>query len=227
LQPPSNELVATYKSHLRGLGKWDKSREIADENPCQGRVFRGARNMVEDSHGLQELFIELVGRHYEQEIGLRDPQIVNYVAQLLAEFCDVQQLYKIRNATGRGLSDVGEMLMESDPVYGPAPSFDRERQVRKHIGDYTLFFTGMFPESINHIRLRRDRMENFVDWMKAGKESYYIVSKFEHFEYAKVAPLFASLSNHFEQCVYGLNRVKNDLQEMQHPIIGRSNELLM
>ena len=28
--------------------------------------------------------------------------------------------------------------------------------------------------------------------MKAGKESYYIVSKFEHFEYAKVAPLFAS-----------------------------------
>ena len=37
---------------------------------------------------------------------------------------------------------------------GPAPSFDRERQVRKHIGDYTLFFTGMFPESINHFRLR-------------------------------------------------------------------------
>ena len=42
------------------------------------------------------------------------------------------------------------MVLESNPVYGPAPSFDRERQVRKHIGDYTLFFTGMFPESINH-----------------------------------------------------------------------------
>ena len=78
------------------------------------------------------------------------------------------------------------------PVYGPAPSFDRERQVRKHIGDYTLFFTGMFPESINHYRLRRQRLESLVDLMKAGKESYYIVSKFEYFEYAKVAPLFAS-----------------------------------
>jgi len=32
-------------------------------------------------------------------------------------------------------------------------------------------------------------LENFVEWVKAGKESYYIVSKFEHFEYAKVAPL--------------------------------------
>ena len=47
------------------------------------------------------------------------------------------------------------MLLESNPVFGPAPSFDRERQVRKHIGDYTLFFTGMFPESINHLHLRR------------------------------------------------------------------------
>ena len=63
--------------------------------------------------------------------------------------------------------------------------------------------------------------------MKAGKESYYIVSKFDHFEYAKVAPLFAMLSQHFEQCVYGLNLVKNDLEEMQHPIVRRANEILM
>jgi len=183
--------------------------------------------MIPESHPLQQLFIELVGRHYAEEIGLRDPQIVNYVAHLMAEFCDAEELFRIRNAGGRPLTDVGEMLVESNPIFGPAPSFDRERQVRKHIGDYTLFFTGMFPESINHFRLRRNRTENFVDWIKAGKESYYIVSKFEHFEYAKVAPLFANLSQNFEQCVYGLNLVKNELQEMQHPIAQRANELLM
>ena len=183
--------------------------------------------MIPESHPLQQLFIELVSRHYAEEIGLRDPQIVNYVAHLMAEFCDVEQLFKIRNAGGQPLTDVGEMLVESNPVFGPAPSFDRERQVRKHIGDYTLFFTGMFPESINHFRLRRHRTENFVDWIKAGKESYYIVSKFEHFEYAKVAPLFANLSQNFEQCVYGLNLVKNELQEMQHPLVQRATDLLM
>jgi hypothetical protein len=183
--------------------------------------------MVPESHPLQELFKELVARHYAEEIGIRDPQIVSYVAHLLTEFCEVEQLFKICNVSGKPLADVGEMLVESDPVYGPAPSFDRERQVRKHIGDYTLFFAGMFPESINHYRLRRNRVENFIDWMKAGKESYYIVSKFEHFEYTKVAPMFASLSKQFEQCVYGLNRVKDDLQEMQHPIVRRANELLM
>ena len=171
--------------------------------------------------------MELVDRHYSDEVGMRDPEVSSYVANILAEFCEVDQLFKLRNAAGRPLDDVGEMLLESDPIFGPAPSFDRERQVRKHIGDFTLFFTGMFPESINHFRMRRQRLENFVDFMKAGKESYYIVSKFEFFEYAKVAPMFARLSEHFEQCVYGLNLVKNELAEMQHPIAARAKEILM
>src|ERR1700757_1073450 len=180
--------------------------------------------MIPESHPLQQLFQDLIGRHYAEEIGIRDPQIVAYVSHLLAEFCEADQLYKIRDACNRPLADVGEMLLEADPVYGPATSFDRERQVRKHIGDYTLFFAGMFPESINHFRLRRDRLENLIDWMKAGKESYYIVSKFDYFEYTKVAPLFERLSKNFEHCVYGLNRVKNELAEMQHPIVRRANE---
>jgi len=184
-------------------------------------------SVIPETHPLREFFTELLGRHYAEEIGIRDPQLVAYVSQLLTEFCDAEQLFKLRNGANRPIDDVGEMLLESDPVYGPAPSFDRERQVRKHIGDFTLFFAGMFPESVNRYRLRRQRLESLVDWVKAGKESYYIVSKFEHFEYAKVAPLFANLSRNFEECVYGLNRVKNELEELQHPIVGRAQEFLM
>ena len=176
---------------------------------------------------LQQFFLELVSDHFSHNIGLRDPEVSGYVANMLTEFTEVEQLHKIRNAGGRPLDDVGAMLLEADPVFGEAPSFDRERAVRKHIGDYTLFFTGMFPEAINRFRLRRARLENFVDLIKAGKESYYIVSKFEFFEYAKVARLFAKLSARFEECVYGLNQVKNDLQERQHPIVRRTDELLM
>jgi hypothetical protein len=183
--------------------------------------------MIPDDHPLQKLFMEMVARHYAQEIGIRDPELVGYVAHLLTEFCDAEELFRIRNFAGKPLTDVGEMLIESNPVFGPAPSFDRERQVRKHIGDYTLFYAGMFPESINHLRLRRARVENFVDWMQAGKESYYIVSKFDCFEYTKVAPMFGKLSTQFEHCVYGLNCVKNELQELQHPIARRANDLLM
>lgn len=182
--------------------------------------------MISETHPIRRLFRELVQRQYGG-VGLRDAAIHEYVANMLTEFCEIEHLYKVRDATGRPLQDVGEMLLESDPVHGPAPSFEREREVRKHIGDYALFFTGMFPESINHWRLRRQRLEDFIDFVKAGKESYFIVSKFDQFEYAQVASVFKRLSGEFEHCVYGLNMVKNELQEMQHPIVRRTTELLM
>ena len=80
--------------------------------------------MIPDDHPLQRLFIEMVGRHYAHEIGIRDHEVIGYVAHLLAEFCDAEQLFKIHNAAGTALTDVGEMLMESNPIFGPAPSFD-------------------------------------------------------------------------------------------------------
>src|SRR5262245_2557727 len=133
--------------------------------------------MVSESNPLQQFFTVMVEHNYE-EVGVRNLEVQNYVATLLTEFCEGENLYKIKSADGRPLADLGEMLLESDPVYGAAASFDRERQVRKHIGDYTLFFTGMFPESLNSRRLRRSRVESLVDFVRAGKESYFIVSKF-------------------------------------------------
>lgn len=191
-------------------------------------VAQGKRGdeVIPESSPLQAFFKEVVERNYD-EVGVRSSEVHAYVANLLAEFCETETLYKIKNAEGRALCDIGEMILESDPIYGPAPCFDRERQVRKHIGDYALFFSGMFPQSLNQHRLRRMRMEALIDFVKAGKESYYIVSKFEHFEYAKVAPLFRKMSQEFERLVYGLNQVKNELEELQHPIARKTKEFLM
>lgn len=94
-------------------------------------------------------------------------------------------------------------------------SFQREREVRKHIGDYTLFLTGMFPEYVATLPRRGLRLDSLVDYVKAGKESYRIVAAFDQFEYRKVAPLFRRLAEEFEYCVYGLNRVKSDLEVLR------------
>ncbi|HXW13187.1 MAG TPA: hypothetical protein VEN79_01655 [Terriglobia bacterium] len=182
--------------------------------------------MISESNPLQQFFQELVARNYG-EVGVRNSEVQAYVSNLLTEFCEAENLYKLKDENGEPLHDVGAMLLAADPVYGSAPSFDRERQVRKHIGDYSLFFTGMWPEALNRFRLRRARMEGLIDFVRAGKESYFIVSKFEHFEYAKVAPLFRRMSLDFEQLVYGLNQVKNDLEEMQHPIVRQTREFIM
>lgn len=170
-------------------------------------------------HPLRALFAELVARHLFDDVRLRDAHVAGYVTDVLTDFTHMDNLYRIRNAHGRRLEDVGEMLIESNPLLA-ASSFDRERAVRKHIGDYTLFFLGIFPESLSQ-RARRQRLDAFVDYVKAGKESYFIVSAFDQFEYRGEAALFRNLSDNFELCVYGLNLVKRDLERFQRDYYQR------
>lgn len=177
---------------------------------------------ISRNHPLRRLFTELVERHFFHDVYVRDPRAAGYVSNLLLEFTDAEALYRLRDARGHRLDDVGEMLLESDPL-GPEGSFERERRVRKHIGDYTLFMTGMFPESIAAQRWRRafPRLDLLVDYVKAGKESYAIVSSFDQFEYRQEAPVFRRLSECFELCVYGLNLVRQDLERFQRDYYRR------
>ena len=80
-----------------------------------------------------------------------------YVSGVLIEFCHVDSLYRIRNSRGKALEDVGEMLIASNPLL-EGRSFIYEREVRKHIGDYTLFLAGLFPEHVARIHRQKTRL---------------------------------------------------------------------
>ena len=99
---------------------------------------------IERNHPLRRLFAGLVQRRFFEDVRVRDARVAGYVSGLLTDFTHQDNLCRIRNARGKRLDDVGEMLIESNPMLD-ASSFDRERAVRKHIGDYTLFLIGMFP----------------------------------------------------------------------------------
>ncbi len=180
---------------------------------------------IQSESDLSLLFGELVERSFHELPTVNESSLTAYVTGLLADFAHTENLYKIRDARGRPLEDVGEMMIESNPLLD-APSFDRERQVRKHIGDFTLFFTGMFPESIRRWRMRNRSLDSFVDYMKAGRESYHIVAAFNEFEYRKVAPLFRRLSDHFETCVYGLNLVRRELDLGRPKVSAEIREII-
>ncbi|HXG33494.1 MAG TPA: hypothetical protein VNJ11_09025 [Bryobacteraceae bacterium] len=182
--------------------------------------------LISADHPLRKLFSNLVWKRLYDDAQVRDSQIADYVTNLLTEFVHVKNLYKIRNARGKRLEDVGEMLIESHPLL-EASSFDREREVRKHIGDYTLFLTGLFPEYVASLPRRGLRLDAFVDYVKAGKESYRIVSYFDQFEYKREAPLFARLADSFELCVFGLNLVKQDLERFQQEAYLRARSELI
>lgn len=168
------------------------------------------------NHPLRRLFRDLVQRNlFSGGVRLFDADVAEYVVGVLIDFTHADNLYRIRDARGRRLEEVAEMLVASNPLL-EGSSFDREREVRKHVGDFTLFFTGLFPEAVAALpRIRPLSLDRFVDYMAAGKESYAVVAAFNVFEYRNEAPLFRRLSDGFEQCVFGLNLVKREIEQLQ------------
>ncbi len=169
--------------------------------------------MQAESHPLEPFFQQMVRNSYAGKLGIHDVEITRYVAKLLCEFSESEKLYKLRDDEGRPMHALEEMIRAADPIHGTATSFDAERAVRKHIGDYALFVSGMYPESLEATALwrRRHGQQSFEELVSAGKESYYIVSQFDLEEYAEEAPMFRRLSDWFDRCIYGLRLVRDEL----------------
>ena len=173
---------------------------------------------VPSGHPLRQLLASLTEKNFTK-VGLREPDLPHYVAGVLVEFAHVDRLYSIQDSHGRRLEDVGQMLLEGD-LRHRARSLERERSVRKHIGDFTLFFTGMFPEQI---RARRHwwRLDRWLDWIETGKESYRIAGALNERPRSDEARLFMRLADHFDFMVAGLNCVREDLARLDHePFTG-------
>ena len=175
---------------------------------------------ISREHPLRQLFEELIRRHFFGDAQIYDADVTEYVSRVATDLSHVDTLYKIRNARGETVTDVAAMLVESNPLL-EANSFDRERAVRKHVGDFALFFTGLFPEAVASLPMLRPlSVDKFVDYVNAGKESYAVVAAFNVFEYADEAPLFRRMSDRFEECVFGLNLVKRDIEKLQSGPFG-------
>ncbi|HUN85566.1 MAG TPA: hypothetical protein VMU48_14390 [Terracidiphilus sp.] len=167
--------------------------------------------MGSDDHPLEPFFQQAVRNSYEGRLGLNDPDVTGYVAHLLCEFSEAKNLYKMRDLRGRPIEELETMVAAADPVNGTAPSFDAERSVRKYIGDYALFVGGMYPEAMMPGHRGRGPRPSLPELIRTGKESYFIVSQFNLFEYELEAPLFARLSDWFERCILGLTLVREEL----------------
>jgi hypothetical protein len=75
----------------------------------------------------------------------------------------------------------------------------------------------MCPEAIESDHDGKSDRPTLAELIRVGKESYYIVSQFNVFEFEKEAPLFASLSSVFEHCILGLAIARRELWRTINP----------
>lgn len=182
-------------------------------------------SQISPAHPLRQLFSQLVERTFRLSVGGYDPEVARYLGDLLTDFIHMDRVCRIRDAKGRRIEEVAEMLMEGD-VRMNAASFEREREVHKHIGDFTLFWSGVYPEMLRYFQgvHRRDHLLDYVD---QGKSSYLIASTFTYGEYRQEARVLRQISTEFEFCVYALNRVREEMDRTQQPEIAATHRLML
>ena len=156
-------------------------------------------------HPLRRLFAGLTEQTFITTLGVADPHLTDYLSLLLSRFIHLDAVYRLRNAAGKRLEEVAEMMIEAEAL----PEGRTRREVHRHIGDFTLFWTGVYPEVINRLRSVLSR-DHFIDYCEQGKRSYYIASTFADEPYRDEAPVLRRLSEEFELCAYGLNQVRRE-----------------
>jgi len=172
-------------------------------------------------HPLRRMFAGITEQTFQVRLGVGDPHLIDYLSALLSRFIHVDAVHRLRNSAGKPLAEVLDMVQEAEDL--PAEGRTR-REFHRHIGDFTLFWTGVYPEVVNRLRSALTK-DFFVDYCEQGKRSYLIASTFEDDPYREEAPVLRRLSEEFELCAYGLTQVRREwersgLETGQGPVIG-------
>ncbi|MCP5002799.1 MAG: hypothetical protein GY941_02445 [Planctomycetes bacterium] len=131
---------------------------------------------------------------------LEDTDVSNYIANMLVKFSESSQLFKVREGEKESNQYIVDMITDS------LKSDSRRRfSIYCHIGNYTLFLTGMFSEYIKHRFEYRRRLVDRQYYIDFGKTYYALASKHTSAKKGNMSDTFLQLSMGFEVVAHVLH----------------------
>jgi hypothetical protein len=150
-----------------------------------GKAMKGERIKVSS---LRVFFSKIVRMSFYDLGKEMDTQVASYLADVLADFVETEKLYKIRDSKDRNVESVVEMILGTQSSQ-KAPEWERE--LRKYIGDFTLFMTGIFRDYV----VKGSYLHYYIN---EGTRSYFLVSMLDLKTGEGNPIMFSKLSNGFE-----------------------------
>jgi hypothetical protein len=139
---------------------------------------------------LHNFFSNVIRQSFWQ-LGINDATVAKYVADVLTDFAKSDNLFRMRGSGGRKVESVVEMLADKTSEASDESQILRERSVRKYVGDYALFMSGIFRSYVEG----RGYLQYYIS---EGSRSYWTVSELDLSLYRTGFILFQELSKKFE-----------------------------
>lgn len=145
---------------------------------------------------------------FHTKLGVVDVQLVDYVSDLMLRFVRADSLYSLRQNDGMRTKHLLQMVSQAERRIGLA-----KREVYRHVGDFTLFWSGMYPESLQGAKNHDDVRDRFLDYCRQGKRAYAIAAQIEGGVDRPPCEVIHRMSEHFEMCAYGLREIRRHWEE--------------
>jgi len=150
-------------------------------------------------------------RHVFRRSGIEDRDVADYVAEVLSEFSAQQNTRCVPPANDKPLDYLFEMLAALQTA-DDRTSFC----IRAHIGNQSLFLSGVFPD---RIRARNERrgFPSLRYYEDLGRANYRAASNHRLAQTYDLAPIFDQLSARFESTRLALNDLSDRIFSISDP----------
>ena len=126
-----------------------------------------------DPADVERFFRGLTEYAFHARLGVVDPPLVDYVSVMLVRFMRNERLAILPGA-GAESADMSHLLLAAERHADPAEA----REEYRHIGDVTLFWSGLYPEALR----RPDapgRIDRLAAYRTTGKRAYRLAAEYD------------------------------------------------
>ena len=150
-----------------------------------------------------QFYFYVLARHVLQQAGIRDRKLCDYVASLLEAFSRASVLRAPHNA--EPIEEyISDMLIALRRVT-PEQAF----LLRAHVGNYSLFVSGIFHENMQRRRLRGGPDVKFYE--QIGRTNYQLLASHATARRCELDQVFEELADRFCDVRCALNRLSDQL----------------
>ncbi len=185
--------VTDAQTLVRLLADQDTRDLILDDEALLRAVLESRGCLRVSTH----FYFYILVRHVFRRSDISDRDVADYVAEVLAEYSGAEQMEC--RVKGQPLSYFFEMLGALQTADDMTSFY-----IRAHIGNYSLFFSGIFPDRIR-FRAELRGAPDLRYYEALGKSSYRVASDHRLARKYDLAKVFDVLAERFEVTRLALN----------------------
>jgi hypothetical protein len=180
----------------------EESRDLILDNEALFHALLERRGCLRVS---SRFYFYILVRNVFRRSGMEERAVADYVAEVLAEFAQSERSRCVMPGHVNSLDYFFEMLSALNAADDRTSFF-----IRAHIGNYSLFFSGVFPDRIRF----RAEARGFPDvkyYDSLGRMHFGAASDHRLAQRYDVAEIFSTLSERFETTRRALNGIADRL----------------